>query len=186
MAHSIEEFLRQQSQLYQHHLNVRNKANKVLQHQHEIRLNKTIPKQYLPQKSLQLIVSNTTMTSEYQQKYQHLFFQHLDEVITNNTITLELEAAQMRQILTHTEKQLATLTATSATIAEYYHHFIKTNNIQSHNIHPELLKHLPDNSNPPLPSKSVLLQPSMPPNSTRPNPPPSRKSRKRPNPHQRK
>lgn len=184
MAHSIEEFLQQQSQLYQHHLSMKSKTDKVLQHQHEIRLNKTIPKQYLPQKSLQLVLSNTTITSNYQQKYQELFFQHLDEVITNNTITLELEEAQMRQILSHTEKQLATLKATSATIAECYHQFTKTNNIQSHSIHPDLLKHLPDN--PTHSQTSVLSKPTTSQNSYPPNPPPTRRVRKRPNPRQRK
>lgn len=117
---SIEEFIKEQTQQYQRHLSIKYQTCKVLQYQQNIRTHKTIPKQYLPPNSLQLTLPNTTLTADYQQKSQDLFFQHLDDVITHNTITLELQEAQMRQIVLRTEKQLATMTTRSTTTAQYY------------------------------------------------------------------
>ena len=180
MSTSIEEFLCEQSQQYNHHLTIRNETQRILRFQHNIRTSRTIPKQYLPPKSLQLTLPNTILTSDYQQKYLNLFLQHLNDVITSNTITMELQDAQIKHILFHTEKKLATLPTNSATITQYYHHFITDNNIESHDIHPDLLRHLPYSST--TPSTINPSHPTPPTKALPQNPPPAtRKSRKRPN-----
>lgn len=76
----------------------------------------------------------------------------------------------MRQIIVYTEKQLATFPETSSTIAQYHQQFIRDNNIGNHNIHPELLQHLPN----------IHAEPST--TSTFNSPPATKsKKRKRPN-----
>ena len=106
MATSLEEYIREQTQQYQRHIISRNKAKKVLQYQNNIRTFKTIPKQFLPQKSLQLLQPTTPIVSDFHEKYQGLFFEHLNNVISSNTITLELDETLLRQIVLHTEKHL--------------------------------------------------------------------------------
>ena len=182
---STEDFLQEQSRQYQRHLAIRNTTRQVLQHQHEIRTHKTIPKQYLPQKSLQLTEPNATLTSEYEKKLHDLIFQHLDNVITHNTISSELAEAQMRQLIRHTEKQLAILKTTSATIAQYHHQFVTNNNIDRHDVHPDLLKHLPHSPATPTIGPSQSGKPTPPPRRD-PQPQRNTKKRKRPRQHQRR
>ena len=117
---------------YQRHCDIRNKARRVLQLQNNIRAFKTIPKQYSPQSYLQLVQPTPTLTHE---KYKELFFEH--------AITLEMEQARLRQIVSYTEEQLAKSTEPDATVATHYRHFITSNNIEEHEIRPDLLQHLP-------------------------------------------
>ena len=91
-------------------------------------------------------------------------------MITHNTITLELEDAQMRQIIFYTEKQLATFPETSYIIAQYHQQFIQDNNIGNHNIHPDLLQHLPNHHVEPSTTSTFNSPPAKKP-----------KNRKRPN-----
>lgn len=174
MASTIEVFIQEQSRQYQHHLAIRNKSHQVLLYQQNIRSFKTIPKQYLPQKSLQLIQSNSDLITNYHQKLQDLFLQHLNDVITHNTIILELEEAQLRQIIVNTEKHLALLPETNSVIAQHHQQFIADNNIRNHDIHPELLQRLPKipaflastSSSKPPPSQNLSLTKTC----KRPNP----------------
>lgn len=97
----MKAFLDQQSALYQQHRATRDKARKVLQLQNNIRAYKTISKQYLPQSNLLLVHPAPSLSGEFRAKYNELFFEHLSHVISNNTITLEMEEARMRQIVSH-------------------------------------------------------------------------------------
>ena len=142
MATSIEVFLKKQTTQYQHHLSIRNKAQRVLQHQQNIRTFQTIPKHHLPARPLETPTTNTTLHANFLQKYHTIFFKHLDEVIMHNSITLELEETRLKHILLHTEKELSTLTAPSSIIAQYYHLFTSENDVIQHDIHPDLLKHI--------------------------------------------
>ena len=92
---------------YQRHCDIRNKARRVLQLQNNIRAFKTIPKQYSPQSYLQLVQPTPTLTQEFHEKYKELFFEH--------AITLEMEQARLRQIVSYTEEQLAKSTEPDAT-----------------------------------------------------------------------
>ena len=132
--------------LYQQHRATRDKARKVLQLQNNIRAFRTIPKQYLPQHNLQLVQPSPSLTGEFHAKYTELFFEHLSQVITSNSITLEMEEARLRQIVSYTEEQLAESAEPSPTIAMNYHHFITSNEIPEHDVHPDLLPHIPHSS----------------------------------------
>ena len=72
----MEAFLDKQSKEYQRHCAIRNKARRVLQLQNNIRAFKTIPKQYSPQRYLQLVQPTPTLTQEFHEKYKELFFEH--------------------------------------------------------------------------------------------------------------
>ena len=144
MTTSLGEFIQEKTQLYQRHLSSRNKAKQTLQYQSNIRAYKTIPKQYLPQKSLQLLQPTTPLVADFQRKYEDLFFDHLNGVISNNTITLELEEAVLKQTVLYTEKHLATSKEDTPTVARFHQQFIIDNNILNHDIHPLLLQRLPE------------------------------------------
>ena len=179
MATPLDDFVREQSKQYQYHLTARNKARQVLQHQKNIRSYKTIPRHYLPQKPLQLIQPTTALISDYQQKFRDLFFQHLNDVISSNTIALELEEAQMKQIILHTEYYLAKSTEDNPTITLYHQQFLTNNNIECHDIHPQLLQRLPQAA-PSLHPSTNAAKPEMP----QPQHPSAKRSKKRKRPSQ--
>ena len=126
---TIEEILKQNSSEYQQHLSTRNKITRVLQHQNNIRLFKTIPRHYQPSATPEIVTHNPTLSNEFQTGFQQLFFKHLNDVITNNTISLELENSRLREIITRTENQLSTLAAPAQVIAQLRLKFYTQNNI---------------------------------------------------------
>ena len=140
MASSVENFLKEQSKEYQRHQSTRNRLNQALNHQRNMRLFKTIPKQYLPSSLPCTPIDHPNLTSTFLQKYHDIFFQHLDTVITHNTINFELEEARLNSILLHTEKQLSTLRAPKESVALLYHNFLTENSIKNHKPHPDLQK----------------------------------------------
>ena len=98
---------------YQSHLITKNQLATTLQFQQNIRNYKTIPKRYLPPSYLDIFSTPTEcspLTTTFKQKYHDLFFKHLEQVITHNTIALELEEAWIRNLLWSMEKHSATST----------------------------------------------------------------------------
>lgn len=140
---TTEEFLQQQTSQYQHHAANKKKVTQLLENQHNIKAYKTIPKQYQPASIPKTLTDNPTLTREFREQYEQLFFQHLEKTIVHNTITLELENSRLQHILSHTERHLASLALPSHTLAQLYHQFLATNNITDHEISPELRKILP-------------------------------------------
>ena len=126
---TIEETLKQNSSEYQQHISTRNKITRVLQHQNNIRLFKTIPKHYQPSATPEIVTHNPTLSNEFQTAFQQLFFKNLNDVITNNTISLELENSRLREIITRTENQLSTLASPAHVIAQLHLKFYIQNNI---------------------------------------------------------
>ena len=59
--------------------------------------NKIIPKQYQPK---QLKTFDSALLEEFNQKYNTLFFQQLEKVITTNTIKLKLTECMLASIIT--------------------------------------------------------------------------------------
>ena len=149
---SLTTLLGEQTRLYQHHLSIRNKSQKTLQYQNNIRIFKIIPKQFLPQKSLQLIPPTTSLTTCFRKSFEDLFFKHLDKVITSNTITLELAESQLRNITQQSMKLLADSTEPSFIIQEQHQKFIADNNITN-----------------PEPYSKTYHQDSLNPSATKPN-----------------
>lgn len=139
----VDTFLQQQTTEYQHHLNNKNKVTKILQYQHNIQTYRSIPKHYFPLKTPETLTEETTLTKEFQDQYEQLFFQHLNKIILHNTITLELETARLEAIVSHVEQHLATLNLPSHTLSQLYHQFLSKNNITNHTIPSQLRQLLP-------------------------------------------
>ena len=59
---TIQEMLKRNSSEYQHHLSKKEKVNRILQHQQNIRTFQTIPKRYRPTATLETISPNPTLT----------------------------------------------------------------------------------------------------------------------------
>jgi hypothetical protein len=76
--------------------------------------------------------------AEFRQKYNELFFQQLQKVITNNTIELKLLESRLATILTQTECHLSTLPLAPNQIEIMYKEFLLENGIVDHTPLPEL------------------------------------------------
>ena len=136
------------------------KVELTLSFQHNIRNYQTIPKQYLPFSFLSIPGDNTSLTDDFKQKYHHLFFEHLNQVITCNTIAQELEEARLRSIISHTEQYLATINTPPTTIAHLHQKFLAENKIAHHIIHPDLQRVLISAPEPtPTPPHEQLAEP---------------------------
>ncbi len=131
-ATHIKEFLQHQTRQYQQHLTTRNKTTQALRHQNNLKTYRTIPKRYLPASTPQLITESSNLNKEFRQQYENLFFQHLDKVIANTTITLELKKAQLQHIVLQTEQELATLTLPAEDVEQLHQQFLGWNNITDH------------------------------------------------------
>ena len=81
------------------HQSTRDKLNRTLKYQRNILTFKSIPKHYRPSATPALIIPNSSLSQKFEAEYQKLFFQHLNEVITHNTINLELENSRMKEII---------------------------------------------------------------------------------------
>ena len=75
----------------------------------------TIPRKYKPQVVMTTALSNSTLTTDFEQKYEQLFFEHLDKIITSDNITLELTNATIQSILAQTETYLPGISASLTT-----------------------------------------------------------------------
>ena len=128
MLKSAEETLKKYSSEYQQHLTIRNKSAKILQHQRNILHFKTIPKRYLPA-TPEIVTANSILSNDFQTEYQELFFQHLNKIISHNTITLELENARLNKLIVRTETHLSSLQASAETTEQLRRHFYTQNNI---------------------------------------------------------
>ena len=145
MTTSHDLFLQAQSREYQGHTLRLRELNIALEHQRLIQNNKFIPKQYLPK---QLKTFTSTLAEEFEQKYQTLFFQHLDKVIVSNTIKITLIEATLTNIITQTECYLNTLMISPQEITKLYDQFVSDNEIKHHVPIPELQAKLQQNKHP--------------------------------------
>ena len=137
----------------------------VLRKYHDMKMFHTIPRKFKPQKVMTTIQPNSTLTTDFEQKYERLFFEHLDKIITSDNITLELTNAAIQNIMAQTETYLASLQAPPQTVTQLYQTFLANNHITDREPLPILQKKLTTNSptaatNPPTqPTLSVSLQP---------------------------
>lgn len=128
-------FLCAQSIEYQRILSRVTEIKTALEHQLTIQSFKTIPKQYQPQNHLK--TSNPALT-EFMSEYSHLFFRHLDKVLTNNQIKVELHKAALNNIITQAEVHLSKSSLTPEQITTLYTNFCQSNDITERVPIPEL------------------------------------------------
>ncbi len=103
---TLEAFVANQSKLYKQHLSTITALEKALEHQSLIATYHTIPKQYRP-RPLQAAAPHTAeLNKAFNERYE-AFFDHLRQVVTTNTIALELNRARLANVIAVTEAKLA-------------------------------------------------------------------------------
>ena len=129
-------FLQAQSIEYQRHLSQLAEIKTTVEHQLTIQSFKTIPKQYQPQNHLK--ASNPSLIEEFISEYNHLFFRHLEKVVTNNQIKVELHKATLTNIIIQIEIHLSRSSLTPEQVTTLYTKFCQENGITDRAPIPEL------------------------------------------------
>ena len=132
-------FLQAQSIEYQRHPSQLAEIKTTVEHQLTIQSFKTIPKQYQPQNHLK--ASNPSLTEEFISEYNHLFFRHLEKVVTNNQIKVELHKATLTNIIIQTETHLSRSSLTLEQVTTLYTKFCQENGITDRAPIPEKKHH---------------------------------------------
>ena len=117
----------------------------ALKNHHDLKATRTIPRRYKPPKILTSVRHNSTLSTDFEQNYEALFFQHLDKVITNDNVTLELTNAATSNILAQTETYLASLHLTPQSLTELYKSFLHSCQLTDRQPLPVLLAKLTTN-----------------------------------------
>lgn len=138
-AINTKQFLKQQTEKYQKHQNTIKVTENILKQQFRIKSTSKIPKKSSP-KPPSIIDNNQKKQFElkFRTSYKNLFLNSLQEAITQNTITLELEKARCEDILRQTERELCHATDSPSQLLKMYTHFLETLHITSHSMSPEL------------------------------------------------
>ena len=129
MSSVAQSFLSKQSEAYQRHLRAIRTLEKTLHQQQEVKQFQTIPKKHNP---IPLETADATLTTKFNQQYKQLFFQHLNEVITSNTVHLQLHKVNLASILAQTERHLSSLNSSHENITQLYQQFLAENSITDH------------------------------------------------------
>ena len=129
------------SQEYKIHLAQVNRLEHTLKQQQSMILHKSIPKMYQP-KVLTPINPITSLTEDFNKDYQALFFKHLERVMVNNNIALEVKKAHLASILTQVDHHLSKCGETPDRTAKLYDDFVRDNQI-TREVPTELKKVLP-------------------------------------------
>ena len=104
---------------------------------------RTIPRKFKPPSVPTTTNPDTQLTDDFNQKYEELFFNHLDKILMNDSLTLELTKSRIDNILAQTETYLSSLQASPQTLSDLYHQFLSTNHITDHTPLPVLQTKLP-------------------------------------------
>ena len=89
---------------YQKHLAIIQDLETTVHHQQILLDQKVIPSSYHPKT---LKTNNTALQEEFKKKYEILFMDHLNKVLTSNIISLQMHKATLTSIILQTE-QLST------------------------------------------------------------------------------
>lgn len=127
-----------QSRLFQEFTSTINQLEKTLQYQRKIKALRTIPKHYKPKLPHVAQPHTSKLKSSFDAKYEKLFFEHLDEVIVNNTISLNIHKARRNNVVDVTEAELAKADKPPETIKHLHAKFVATNKLDGHVINPLL------------------------------------------------
>ena len=125
---SPEHVLRLLSEEYQSHLLQIQKVESTIEQQQKMMSYHTIPKMYRP-RVLTTINCNKSIVEDFNKGFEKLFFQHLERVLTSNSITLEIEKGHLERVLSQVDDYLNKLDTTPLHRAQLYDDFIKQNNI---------------------------------------------------------
>ena len=95
--------------------------------------------------------------SKFNDNFKTIFFKHLHEVITANTITLEIDTCKLKCIISTTESLLIECNESIQAIQQQYHRFITTTEIKDHVMNPALfrkIQHIPTTQTSPAITKT--------------------------------
>ena len=138
-------FLQKQKEAYLQHSSVVNKAQGVLTHQHQLQSYNSIPKRHHPKPPTVVdTFHQKKYIDKFEREYGKLYKESLQEAITQNTVTLELEKARCHEILQHTEKMLCLSPDPPSELKKIYTAFLQEINASTHVPCPELKKKLED------------------------------------------
>ena len=126
---SYATFLCAQSEEYQETHTKLKEVKLALEHQQNIDISRIIPKQYQPK---QLKSFDTSLTKDFIQEYETLFFKQLRKVITNNTIKTKLFESRLNSIVAETEQHLSTLELPPKEMYAIHKKFLSDNQIINH------------------------------------------------------
>ena len=116
------------SREYQTHLVQVQKLEHALQQQRNMLQYRTIPKLCRPQ-VLTTVNPNKSLTDNFNRDYEELFFKHLERVMTNNNITLEIHKARVDNALAQFDQYLCNLEVTPQRRLHLYKKFTKNKEI---------------------------------------------------------
>ncbi len=102
----MEKRITQQIQIYNSLKQAKTQLDNTIQHQEKIKKFHTLPKQYQPKKLAIAEPNDGKLRKKFEGNYKTIFFEHLQEVITANKITLELKTARLYSIVRNTEIML--------------------------------------------------------------------------------
>ena len=154
---NINQFLQKQECEYNKHQRVIKAAETTVKQQIQIKTKKEIPKKHRPKPPTILDSDNCKgkFLQSFQEEYKRFFLKHLDEAISLNTITIELERARCLEVIRRTEKELCRSSESPEYILKQYTAFLQRINLLNHEFSPELqmkLHHSKITPNAPAPS----------------------------------
>ena len=118
----------EQTAEYQYHVSHIEELSDTIEHQQNMEVFNTIPKEYKPPKQLK------PADEEFTKEYNTLFFRHLHK----NRIELQLHTSALTSINVQRERYLSKLPLPSAQVTTLYHQFLSDNDIQDRVAIPEL------------------------------------------------
>ena len=108
-----------------------------------MKMYRTIPRKFKPSNIPTTTNPETPLTDDFNQKYEELFFSHLDKVLVSDNLTLELTKLRIDNILAQTETHLSSLQLSPRTLSDLYNQFLTNNHITDHTPLPVLQAKLP-------------------------------------------
>ena len=120
--------IRELSQEYSSHLSRTKKIEHTLEQQQKMMTYKTIPKMYRPQ-VLTTVNPIPSITESFNKEFETIFFKHLERVITNNELALEVEKAHLVSVLSQVDHHLTSHNLSPDQRAYIYSRFIQENHI---------------------------------------------------------
>ena len=138
---TVERTINQLSQEYSSHLSQAKKIEHTLEQQTKMMTHRTIPKMYRPQ-VLTTINPLPSITEDFNKEFETIFFKHLERIMTNNNMALEIKRAHLSSILSQVDHHLINHNQSPDQVAHLYSRFIQENHIDRE-IPRELKKVLP-------------------------------------------
>ena len=104
---------------------------------------RTIPRKFKPPSVPTTTNPDIQLTDDFNRKYEELFFNHLDKILMNDSLTFKLIKLRIDNILAQTETYLSSVQTSPQTLSDLYHQFLTINHITDHTPLPVLQAKLP-------------------------------------------